>query len=151
MSEPREVRFTVPGIPAPGGSKRGFLHKRTGRVIVTEDCKRSKPWRAVVALCAQEHCREPFAGPVVVDVTFFMPRPKGHYRTAEAHLFDLKRSAPKYPTTKPDSTKLWRSTEDALKGICWADDSQVVVQTVRKLYVLYNESPGAEISIGGIA
>lgn len=145
MSEPRKIQFIVPGIPAPGGSKRPFINKYTGRVSITEDCKRSKPWRAVVALCAQEYCRDPFTGPVAVEVTFIMPRPKGHFRTGKnAGL--VKFGAPFYPVTKPDCTKLWRSTEDALKGICWADDSQVVEQTVRKVY----GQPGAHIHIRGI-
>ena len=120
-------------------------------MIVKEDCARSKDWRAVVALCAMEHCREQFAGPVIVEVIFYVPRPKGHYRTAENRLFDLKKSAPLYPTTKPDCTKLWRSTEDALKGLCWADDSQVVDQRVRKLYSLYHSRPGADIVVRGVA
>ncbi len=38
--------------------------------------------------------------------------------------------------------------EDALKGIAWMDDSQVVEQYVRKLYGV---RPGAQISISEMA
>ena len=136
------IRFFVPGLPQPGGSKRGFVHRHTGRVIVTEDCRRSKDWRAVVALEASRHCSQPLTGPLAVRVVFQLPRPKGHYRTGR-NAGMLRDSAPTYPITKPDATKLWRSTEDALKAIAWADDSQVVHQDVRKVY----GQPGAEIEI----
>lgn len=138
-----KVIIWVPGIPAPGGSKRGFLHKSTGRVIVTEDCKRSKDWRTSVAWCASEAIKEPFAGPVTVEVEFRMPRPKGHFWTGR-NQGRLRAGAPHYHITKPDCTKLWRSTEDALKGIAWIDDSQVVRQVIKKVYW---PTPGAEIRI----
>ena len=133
------ICFEVPGIPAPGGSKRGFLHKRTGRVIVTDDCRRNKDWRAVVALVASEHIKEPLAGPVSVTVTFFMPRPKSHFGKR-----GLKLNAPTYHTVRPDSTKLWRAAEDALKGIAWFDDAQVVRQLIEKRY---GDTPGAAVEI----
>lgn len=43
-------------------------------------------------------------------------------------------SAPHYPAVKPDATKLVRAVEDALTGICWRDDAQIVNQDVRKRY-----------------
>ena len=41
-----------------------------------------------------------------------------------------------------------RSTEDALTGIIWRDDSQVVEHRIRKVYV--ERDPGAEININQI-
>ena len=35
---------------------------------------------------------------------------------------------------RPDATKLVRAVEDALTGLVWRDDAQVVIQTVRKRY-----------------
>jgi crossover junction endodeoxyribonuclease RusA len=133
------VTLWVPGIPQPGGSKRAFLHRKTRRPIVTDDCRRNKDWRAVVALCAVEHFREPLDGPLGVDVEFCVQRPKGHMGKR-----GLRPSAPTYPTVRPDATKLWRSTEDALTGIAWRDDSQIVIQTVRKVYGV---TPGARIRV----
>jgi Holliday junction resolvase RusA-like endonuclease len=142
----RSVSFFAPGIPAPGGSKRGFVHKSTGRAIITEDCKRSKPWRSVVAMAAQEACRgELFSGPVAVNVVFQFPRPKGHYGSGK-NSNQLRASAPPHHIVKPDATKLWRSTEDALKGIAWKDDSQIVAQAVSKVY----GTPGAQIFISEV-
>lgn len=134
------IDFFVPGIPAPGGSKRGFLHKHTGRVIVTEDCKRSKDWRATVAMAAAEACQKPLIGPVTASFSFTFPRPKAHYKSNGS----LKPSAPVWHTKRPDATKVLRSTEDALKGIAWLDDSQVVNQAASKCF---GERPGCRICI----
>lgn len=139
---PREVRFFVPGIPRPGGSKRAFVTK-TGRAVVVEDNKRSMDWRAVVALAAFERFRRPLEGPVTFAFRFVMPRPKSHFRTGR-HAGELRPDAPAVHTSKPDASKLTRSTEDALKGIAWLDDSQVCDQVISKRY---GESPGCWISV----
>lgn len=136
--------FFVPGIPAPGGSKKGFVNPKTGCVVIVDDAKRNKDWRATVALFASQRFHEPLTCPVSVEVMFYMPRPKGHLRKDGS----VRPSAPQYPTVKPDATKLWRSTEDALKGIAWRDDSQVVQQFICKVY---GSRPGALIWIHEIA
>jgi hypothetical protein len=48
------IRFFVPGIPAPGGSKKAFHHAKPGKIIVKDACKRNKPWRDTVASFALE-------------------------------------------------------------------------------------------------
>jgi Holliday junction resolvase RusA-like endonuclease len=149
MSVPRSVAFFVPGVPQPGGSKKGFAiqNKATGkwRAIVVEDAKHNASWRAVVSLAAQEAGFDPFLGPVVLTLEFRMPRPKGHYGTGRrAHV--LKESAPLAHTSKPDRTKLMRSTEDALTGIAWKDDTQVVDGRTTKLYT-NDGRPGCMITI----
>lgn len=127
------IHFSVPGIPAPGGSKRAVRNPHTGRIALIDMGKNNKEWRAVVAWTAKKCISEPLSGPIRVDVEFRLPRPKGHYGTGRNEQ-QLKPSAPKYPVTKPDATKLWRAAEDALKGIAWLDDSQVVSQRVQKVY-----------------
>ncbi len=139
------IEFFVPGIPQPGGSKKGFLNRRTGRVVVLEDAKRNKEWRACVVLAAhQAHSGEPYGGPVRLDITFHMPRPKGHFGAGKS-AGKLRPSAPRFHTIRPDRTKLLRSTEDALTdaGI-WRDDTQVVAGEIRKVYA---SRPGAWIRI----
>ena len=46
------------------------------------------------------------------------------------------------PTTKPDRDKLERAVCDALTGVLWVDDCQVVDGPVRKLYVDAANPPG---------
>lgn len=143
---PEDVCFFVPGVPQPGGSKKGFVVKTRGgavRAVVVEDAKHNAPWRAVVTLAASEYFSSPLSGPISVSFTFAMPRPQGHYGTGR-NAGTLKPTAPHGHTIKPDITKLIRSTEDALKGVAWQDDCQVVSQSAGKFY---GPQPGCWIRI----
>jgi Holliday junction resolvase RusA-like endonuclease len=46
----------------------------------------------------------------------------------------LKGSAPEWPVARPDALKLARAAEDALTGIVWADDAQIVVERLGKVF-----------------
>ena len=145
----KTLSFHVPGIPAPGGSKRfvGF-GKKTGRAILIDDAgERNKNWRTSVAQCGnQARGTEPmFEGPLQVRMVFCMPRPKGHFGAK-----GLKPSAPIAPTTKPDVLKLARSTEDALTGIVWLDDAQTVILNLEKSFVSSGEASGCDITINAL-
>ncbi len=141
------------GTPGPQGSKRGYV--RNGRVSLVESSKAVKPWREAVKYAAYDALTaggtESFAaaltGPVLVDVTFTLTRPRSHYRTGRnAEL--LRDGAPAYPAGKPDIDKLLRSTLDALgdAGV-WRDDAQVVAVTARKVYF---DVAGARIKVRDI-
>jgi Holliday junction resolvase RusA-like endonuclease len=136
-----QIQFFVPGIPAPGGSKKAFVV--AGRARIVEDSKRNADWRASVALAASREIEAPLEGPLELTLTFVMPRTKGHYGSGK-NAGKLKTSAPIWHTTKPDRTKLMRSTEDALTGIAWRDDTQVVSGSTLKQY---GDRPGCWISI----
>ncbi|MBI1324395.1 RusA family crossover junction endodeoxyribonuclease [bacterium] len=72
--------------------------------------------------------------PVWLSLEFGFVRPKGHFGTGR-NAGVLKESAPRWPTTRNgDRTNCLKSTEDALTGIVWSDDSQVVDGPVRKVY-----------------
>jgi len=153
MMGPQSVTFFVPGIPRPGGSKRGFVIPKTKRVIITEDCKRSKDWKTAVAFAAHAQILNPFEGALKLEITFMFPRPKGHFGTGK-NAGILRYTAPCFPHVRPDATKLVRSTEDALKGIAWLDDSQIVDQHAMKVYTLdapLTRQPGAWIKVEVLA
>lgn len=149
--EKRSITFRVFDTPKPGGSKRGFVIPGKGgkkpRAVVVEASK-NKDWRNSVKAAALEAFAkyggsEPLRGPLKIEVDFFLPRPKSHFRTGKnAH--ELRGDAPTFHTSKPDATKLLRSTEDALTGILWNDDAEIAVQVVRKGY---GQHPGAEIIV----
>jgi len=127
------IEFNVVGLPAPGGSRK-FVGMNNGRGIIVEDCKRSGPWRNRVASYGVEAMfgRQMFSGCALgMSIQFQIPRPKSHYGTGR-NCRKVKPSAPVYPIVKPDTTKLVRSTEDALTGIVWKDDAQIVIQHVGK-------------------
>lgn len=135
------IRFTVHGQPATAGSKRGFYNAKAKRVIITDDSAKSRPWKALVADAAIQAMqtadghsrileqRPLLGGPLAVTFTFHLPRPKGHYGAR-----GLRPSAPPFPAVKPDLLKLARAVEDALTGICWRDDAQIVTETIVKRY-----------------
>lgn len=139
-----EVRFRIYGIPRSAGSKRGFFNKKLNRVMIVDANKNAGTWKQEVKEEAFKVVTDvPTRAAVELTITFILPRPKGHYGTGRNE-GTLKPSAPTKHTKKPDATKLLRGTEDALKGILWADDSQVWKTNVRKIY---GERPGAEITV----
>jgi crossover junction endodeoxyribonuclease RusA len=151
-----QIQITVKGLPAPQGSKVAFKAPRTGRIVVKESSDaKVKAWRqgvagAALAAIAGRGLDLPIRRPVRVSIMFALPRPKDHYGTGR-NAGQVKPSAPLWPTTYPDLSKLIRSTEDALTtaGI-WADDAQVVICVASKDYagqVPGLDLPGALITI----
>lgn len=145
-----EIRFFVPGCPAPGGSKTGFAIKKggayTGRVaIIDAGGQRTKEWRQAVSAAAMEAMRlagvVPLTGAIEVELIFQMQRPKSHYRSSG---IALRSSAPSCHITRPDCLKLARSTEDAMTGKCYADDAQIVREVIEKAF---SDTPGCWITI----
>jgi Holliday junction resolvase RusA-like endonuclease len=136
------LRFTVLGKPQPAGSKRAFAIRKggvpTGQIAVTDDNPAAKSWQQEIRVAARQAMVEIgdhalLDGPLELRAWFYTPRPRRHYRTGRnAHL--LRDDAPAYPIVRPDTTKLLRGLEDALTGVSWRDDAQVVVQTARKFY-----------------
>jgi Holliday junction resolvase RusA-like endonuclease len=135
------ITISVSGTPQPAGSKRAFAHRTTGRIVVTDANAKSRLWKTNVAQHAIAVMRttEPLTGPLHLHIDFYMPRPQYHYGK-----HGVKPTAPCQPTSRPDLTKLIRGTEDALTGICWHDDAQIVEQTATKTY---GDAAGCEITI----
>lgn len=141
-----DIRFFVPGIPAPGGSKSAFVptnkvtgepFRKNGRIIVNvvESGKHTKAWRQDVAAAAmlsmKAHNLVPLTGALEIELLFHMPRPKSHYRSDGVR---LRPGAPSQHVIRPDVLKLARSTEDALTGKVYADDAQIVKETLEKAF-----------------
>jgi len=103
-------------------------------------------WRKDVARQAKEQYNgEYLTGPLICSYIFRFPFRKGDFGTG-ANSNKLKASAPKHHTTFPDLTKIIRSTEDALTGIVWEDDKQVIgFKQCKKCYS--TEEPGVVIKV----
>ncbi|WP_067595321.1 AAA family ATPase [Nocardia terpenica] len=122
----------VPGVPAPQGSKR---HVGNGRMI--ESSPRLKPWRETVNAAARTAGVPLYEGPVVLGMEFVLPRPKSTPKTR-----------PTPPATKrPDIEKLARAVADAIDGIAYRDDSQVVAMPLAKRIAEPDEPSGVHIQI----
>jgi Holliday junction resolvase RusA-like endonuclease len=134
------IQFFVHGLPVPQGSKKVIR----GNLIEMADA-RLRSWRQDVASAAKNAMSQEGAEagiePVDVRLMFFLPRPQGHYGTGK-NANRLKPSAPATPTVHPDLDKLCRSVLDALTGIVFRDDKQVVSLTAAKLYSDGDSSPG---------
>ena len=146
----REIcQFDVFGMPAPQGSKKFVGTNKAGRGILVESSKKVKPWRQDVKaaastvaalLCARTDLggvAVPIDGPLWVSMVFTMPKPASRPKR--------KRS---YPDTKPDLSKLARSTEDALVDAGLIRDDSRIVEYVRLAKVFPNEDPQALRSPG---
>jgi Holliday junction resolvase RusA-like endonuclease len=128
------LTFTVIGHPEPAGSKKAFVNRKTGRAQVVDANRKSAPWKQQVAGLVASQAPEQLLGPVFLELTFVMHRPKSHFGSGK-NAGVLKASAPNYPAVRPDTTKLVRGVEDALtEAGLWRDDAQVVEQLARKLY-----------------
>lgn len=129
--------LTIYGRAVPSGSKTAYVNKYTGKAHVVDTCKEKANWQNFVRIQAQAEAARlgitPKKGQFKMTLSFYFKRPKSHYRAGK-NAGILKDSAPQYHTYKPDCTKLTRCTEDALQGICWTDDSQVVLQVIRKIW-----------------
>lgn len=124
------LTFEVRGVCQTQGSMRAFVPRGWGRAVVTHNNPKTREWRQLVALEARRVApASPWTGPLVMVVTFRLQRPKAHYGKC-----GVKSSAPIYPTGKPDTSKLLRALEDALTGVIYRDDCQLVQISVRKEY-----------------
>jgi Holliday junction resolvase RusA-like endonuclease len=142
--------FFVPGIPGTAGSKSGFGFKRANGSIgvrMVDSCKRKDEWRAAVQAFALQAQVKPIGGPVRLTLTFHMPRPKQHHIGGNREK-PIRANAPTWHTSKPDATKMLRAVEDALRGIAWHDDSQVVQQATEKPYA--NTEAGCVVQIESV-
>jgi Holliday junction resolvase RusA-like endonuclease len=140
-----KILIFVQDTPRPGGSKRAFSHK--GRAWVVDANEHTSTWRNSVRAAALSVYRgRPLHQAVRVKYIFYFNRPRCHFGSGKNSQI-LKPSAPEHHTKKPDLTKLERSTEDALTGIIWKDDCQVVKCEKEKKYCEEWETEGCQIEI----
>jgi len=158
------ITFFVPGIPRPGGSKTPLGRSRvTGKYMVKEAGRHTPGWREAVAWGGRMAMGplQPLDGPLRVTFSFYLPRPLAHaIRGTLTHasgrwIFQVRAGAPRFPIPAPgkrggsipDTTKLVRAAEDALTGVCWVDDGQIVEQLATKDYAGPEQAAGVRITI----
>lgn len=138
------LSITIPGVPVPkgrpkistfGGHARAYTPSKTRRY---EDLIRLEAGRVMEG-------RDQLQGPTRVGIRAYMPMPQALARhktkgpAAEAGSIR--------PLTKPDVDNMAKVI-DALNGIVWPDDNQVVELTVEKFY---SSRPRLELQAGEIA
>jgi crossover junction endodeoxyribonuclease RusA len=127
MATTTAIWFDVRGAAEPKGSHRAFpIRRKDGSrgVAVTDSNRSVAGWTRMVQSAAQQQCGGVYfdTAAVRLAVVFYLPRPKSLPARVRAHL------------TRPDLDKLLRAIKDALTGLLWHDDSQVVELLARKGY-----------------
>ena len=122
------------------GSKRAFVPKGWTRPVITDSNRNLKAWQSLVADAASRAITERpdwqiLDGAVRLTLAFFLPRPKSLAKKVTAHI------------KAPDCSKLIRSTEDAMSGIVFRDDAQVVEIVAGKYYAGATDSPHVRVRV----
>lgn len=132
----RSLSFFVPGPP------KALKRHRTCRVgsgFRQYDASASDKSR-FLALALPYRPGSPLREALHVTLVFHYPHLKSHYNSKG----ELKASAPRRKTTKPDPDNLIKLVLDALNGVFWSDDAIIWSVWGRKVY---SENPGVEVRI----
>ena len=137
----QDITFQVFGVPVPKGSMKAFMRPGMRFPVVTHDNLKSKPWADTMRLMAQQHAPVggPWDGAIELHASFYLPRPKSLPKKVLHHI------------KKPDLDKLLRNLKDALKGVIYIDDAQVIDVHPKKFYATPDAPPQVVVTIRRIA
>ena len=128
------LTFDVPGIPVAQGRGRAV---RIGPGVRVIDPEKSRDWKRTVHFTVAQHTvhiatQLPLQDALEVVLDFRMMRPKSLPKRVEYH------------TKRPDIDNCTKAILDALNGLLYRDDSQIVKLTATKRYA---DRPGVEIRV----
>lgn len=85
-----------------------------------------------------------FDSAIVIDLDFYMPRPKSHYRSGKfSHI--KKDNAPEYHISKPDIDNLTKPVFDAMEDAGILSNDSIIIGGER--WKTYGDEPGVEILV----
>ena len=122
------VQFDVPGIPM--GKQRPRHNRYTNATYTPEKTKIREEEIAIYYRQKYSGYKFPKGSYLVLGVVANMPIPK---RTPKA-VKEKMRSDIIMPTVKPDGDNILKLVADALNGIAYDDDKQIVQMTITKHY-----------------
>lgn len=133
------ISFFVPGPPVGKGRPKATTINGHARMYTPA---KTVSYEGLVAMAARDAMagRPPLQGPVVLVLDVHMPVAASWSRKARAAA--LADVTP--PTKKPDSDNVLKAVCDAINGIVWVDDVQVVDVVLRRRY---REIPGVRVEI----
>lgn len=132
------VYLEIPGTPM--GKERPRHNRYTNATYTPEKTKAREEEIALNYRKQYGGRRFPKECYLELTVRAFMPIPKSATKTVKEK---MKSSAIR-PTVKPDCDNILKLVADALNGIAYDDDKQIVKMTVAKVY---SETPCTEIYI----
>lgn len=120
-------KFRVDGVPVPKGSTKAFVVN--GRANTTNANPKTKEWQSRVSYAGQQAREDAYIPKtnrgddgVGIIAVFRFPRPQSDRRGRRLH------------TVRPDLDKLIRTIGDALTGVLFDDDSQIISISATKEY-----------------
>lgn len=133
------VRFFVPGKPQGKGRPRAVARGKFVRMYTPE---KTASYESTVALAASQAMgsRAPIVGPVSVVMGIALPVPASWSKRKQASALD----GIVLPTTKPDADNVVKAVFDAINGVVWGDDTQVVDLRLIKRYA---PTPGVSMRV----
>ena len=137
------ISFTVSGIPI--GKGRPKFSTVNGRAMAYTPTK-TVNYETLVKLSYQQQCGGKMYDkdtPLSIDIMAHFPIPK----SVSKKKADMMRAGTIRPTKKPDSDNIIKAICDALNGIAYYDDAQIVEVTAWKYY---SDEPKAEITIRAV-
>lgn len=133
------ISFVVPGNPVAKGRARSFV--RNGHVAHYTPEKTAN-YENLVKLMALECMvgKSLLDGAVSMRISLHVPIPSSWSKKKQ----EQARNGELRPLTKPDCSNVTKAIEDAMNGIVYVDDKQIVELSVSKYY---SELPRAEIKV----
>ena len=124
--------------PVPKGRPR---FSKIGGFVRSYTPKKTSDYEAQVKAIAQSAMtREPLETPLAAFLYFRLPIPKSYTKKRVAACL----SCSERPIKKPDLDNLAKSVLDALNGVVYLDDAQLVSLHVTKVY---SNNPGVDIMV----
>lgn len=122
-------RFTVPGEPV--GKGRPRVTVRGGHAHGYTPAKTAAYERSVRQAYNLSYCgADALITPIELQITAYMPIPESWPKSKKAAaLAEVIK-----PIVKPDGSNILKCIEDALNGLAYQDDKQIVKGTFKKLY-----------------
>lgn len=131
--------FKIPGKVQAKQRPRMNLHN--GRVYTPQT---TVNYENYVKWCYSDYANQngwtPFENAVRAEIKVFVPVPKSDSKRVQS----LKLSGRIRPTQKPDADNIAKSVLDALNGLAYADDKQIVTLVVDKYY---DEEPCVHVKL----
>ena len=125
--------FTIPGVPQGKARARTFYHKQANRVVSMTP-EKTILYENLIKQCFLDSCEETYFDkePLVMSIIAYFPIPKSTTKKDRLLISEGKLQ----PTKKPDADNIAKVICDALNGVAYGDDTQIISLTVTKQYTI---------------
>lgn len=138
------MQIIIPGQPQGKARARTFYNPRLGKhqsvtpgkTVLYENLIKTCYLRAHEGECYEDEPLE-----VIIRAFYEIPKSTSKKDRVRIQNYEL------YPTKKPDADNIAKVVCDALNGMAYKDDKQIVNMTVRKRYAEDGDEPHVSVSI----